>query len=188
MKRRYRPCPIFDWQSPSRWLRPTLVRECRFLKDETLEQFALYAMPRYCWTLLSYEYHDIRYWMVTLAQPDIRTLTIARQPGPRREYQRTWCLSSSPHLHGTPCKVSKSFQYSCYPIQMCACEPVSVGGTLSNWSKSPKTSIWGPSAGTLGKADGQPLASRGPRWNSPTAAILTQHWLFHNEHLTLNWS
>ena len=52
MKRRYRPCPIFDWQSPSRWLRPTSVRECRFLKEETLEQFALYPMPRYCWTLV----------------------------------------------------------------------------------------------------------------------------------------
>ena len=122
----------------------------------------------------------MRYWMVTLAQPDIRTLTIARQPGPRREYQRTWCLSSSPHLHETPCKVSISFQYSmsCHPIQMCACEPVSGGGTLSNWSKSPKTSILGPSAGTLGRADGQPLASRGPRWNSLTTASLTQHWLF----------
>ena len=52
MKRRYEPCPIFDWQSPSRWLRPTSVRECRFLKEETLEQFALYPMPRYCWTLV----------------------------------------------------------------------------------------------------------------------------------------
>ena len=52
MKRRYEPCPIFDLQSPSRWLRPTSVRECRFLKEETLEQFALYPMPRYCWTLV----------------------------------------------------------------------------------------------------------------------------------------
>ena len=171
MKRRYRPCPIFYWQSPSRWLRPTSVRECRFLKENNLLCMQCQDFAEHC----IYEYYDIRYWMVTLAQPDIRTLTIARRPGPRREYQRTWCLSSSPHLHGKPCKVSKAFQYSCHPIQMCACEPVSVCVTLLGWSKSPKTSIWGPSAGTLGRADGQPLASRGPRWNSLTTGSLTQH-------------
>ena len=108
MRRRNRPCPIFYWQSPSRWLRPTSVRECRFLKENNLLCMQCQDFAEHC----IYEYYDIRYWMVTLAQPDIRTLTIARRPGPRREYQRTWCLSSSPHLHGTPCKVSKSFQYA----------------------------------------------------------------------------
>ena len=187
MKRRYRPCPIFDWQSPSRWLRPTSVRECRFLKEETLEQFALYPMPRYCWTLvMNIMISDIGWspWHSQISGP--WPLLGNRVPGENIRELGAWVPPPTYMKHLAKFQNRSNTLCSCHPIQMCACEPVSVGVTLLGLSKSPKTSIWGPSAGTLGKADGQPLASRGPRWNSPTTAILTQHWLFHNEHLTLN--
>ena len=156
MKRHYRPCPIFDWQSPSRWLRPTSVRECRFLKEETLEQFALYAMPRSCWTHIMIS--DIRWspWHSQIS--GLWPLLGDRVPGENIRELGAWVPPPTYMEHLAKFQSRSNTLCSCHPIHMCACEPVSGGGTCSNWSKNSKirTKCW-----HLG--EGRRPASRQPR-------------------------